>query len=261
MSTCCVCHLIHSALLWGKGSEHQGLLKAIPCSYTSQRHLISSQELLDMGIKRGQALKVLLFWSGLIRWVTWSLFIPPGWQVALLSSGIPLGATFWWWLSKGYLLSWLRRTGDLGHLWAGSPWHDFTWETLVWWPRVWDLCQQLPEHLQLLEHWQLWQREQLNLSISSSRSAMATNACQWASLATARASLQEPCFTSLNQSQVAQFLVLVRLGVEPGDAGWAPSWFLPQQCRNLPLLEAFFDGVQDLLVDTLLHLPITEHLP
>ena len=38
------------------------------------------------------------------------------------------------------------------------------------------------------------------LSILSSSSTVVTNTCQWASLAMARASSQEPHFTSLNQS-------------------------------------------------------------
>ena len=54
---------------------------------------------------------------------------------------------------------------------------------------------------------------------------------------------------------------IVGLGVKVRDASWAPSWFLPQQCGNPPILEAFFDGVQDLLADMLLYLLITEHLP
>ena len=51
------------------------------------------------------------------------------------------------------------------------------------------------------------------------------------------------------------------LGVKPRDAGWAPSWFLPQQCGKQLLPEAFFDRVQDFLANTCLCLLVTEYLP
>ena len=50
-------------------------------------------------------------------------------------------------------------------------------------------------------------------------------------------------------------------GVEPRDASWAPSWFLPWQCGEPLMLQVFFDRVQDLLAIMCLHLLITEHLP
>ena len=78
--------------------------------------------------------------------------------------------------------------GDWSCLLFDSPWHDATWGTWVWWITVWDLHMWLPEHWQLLEHWWPQLREQFNLSILSSNSAMATNACWWPSLATAKAS-------------------------------------------------------------------------
>ena len=53
----------------------------------------------------------------------------------------------------------------------------------------------------------------------------------------------------------------VGLGVEPKYAGWAPSQFLPWHCGEPLTLEAFFDRVQDLLVNTCSCLLITEHPP
>ena len=54
---------------------------------------------------------------------------------------------------------------------------------------------------------------------------------------------------------------IVNLGVELRDAGWGLPQFFSQQCGNLPMLEAFFDRVQDLLADMLLCLLITAHPP
>ena len=48
---------------------------------------------------------------------------------------------------------------------------------------------------------------------------------------------------------------VVSLGVEPRDPSWMPTQFLPPQCGNLLMLEAFFDGVQDLLAEITGHLP------
>ena len=60
-----LCHLIHLVLLWGEGL---GVIeihwRLSPTPIPGWRCLLSSQELLDVGINRGQALKVLLPWSG-----------------------------------------------------------------------------------------------------------------------------------------------------------------------------------------------------
>ena len=60
----------------GEGWGVEVCWRLSPHCYTSQRHLISSQEILDAGIKREKAFKVLHFWSGPVRWVAWSLFSP-----------------------------------------------------------------------------------------------------------------------------------------------------------------------------------------
>ena len=101
--------------------RHWGLLEAVPYSYASQWCLFSSQECLDMGVERGQACQILLFWCGPVRWVACSLFVPNAfrWGSSMLASlsGL-LSANDW--AKVTHHLDW-ERLGDWTHLLVDSP--------------------------------------------------------------------------------------------------------------------------------------------
>ena len=131
---------------------------------------------------------------------------PPFWVLVWTSQMVPL------------FLHHLPRPGEeVLHLWHpvwGCPWKIssistvwgwgtglifwmtplacFHLETLFWQLPAWDLGQ----WLQLHECQWPWLSKLLNLSALSSSSPMATSACQWASLTTAKVSSQEPCIVS-----------------------------------------------------------------
>ena len=66
--------------------RHQGLLGAIPHSYTGLKASLLLPGTLGCGDWGGQTLKVLLFWSGPTGWVARSLFVP---QVGRWGSSVP----------------------------------------------------------------------------------------------------------------------------------------------------------------------------
>ena len=207
VSSCHACQFINSVFCMVEGSGSSDIeVCGRPFPVPAPGGSISSplRNSLDIRLQRGQALEVSFLGWDQSDWSPGTLSSPQvgKWSSLTLASlsgphfgeGAPSS-------SKVTLCLGQEGRGDGAHLLAESPCCDITEGPQAWCSAVGDLhLLWLPEHLWLLEHWWLQLREQLILSILSSKSAVATNAHQWESLAMVKASLQESHLMPMNLS-------------------------------------------------------------
>ena len=249
ISSCLTCHLIHAMPSTGEGSGIEACGGHSPAS------------VLAWSISPLR--KVFLFGPGPIELVTWPPLVSPGQQMGLFHNGILLRAPSRWWVGKGYPPSQLEMTGWLGSPSSGVP---MSWHCLG-------------------DFW--FNDPQSGISFIGGCPSVcifwSVSNCGWgngsSSLFYLPTVLQPPrpisgCF--LLQPKLPHRSLTphpwtchkwhsswcgIWLGADSRDAGWALSWFLPQQSGKLLTPEAFIDRVQDLLANMCLHLLIVEHPP
>ena len=180
--------------------------------------------------------------------------------MGLFHTRIPLRAASRWSVGKGYPPSWSEKSGWLGSpssrvLMAWHYWEDFT-STIhslrspslvaVWAFGASRASVPAAEGMAHLILQQCCIHQGPSVGISCSGQSFLTGVSLH---------IHEPVLSGMVPG------VKFGLRVEPRDASWTLSQFLPWKCRKPLTLEAFFDIDQDLLANMCLHLFITEYLP
>ena len=203
-----------------------------------------------MGIKRGQALKILFFQSGPFRWVAWSLFIPQvgRWGSSVLASLLGLLSGNDWVKFACHLDQ--EGLGDWGHLQTGLPqWSLGDFGLTTWSPG----SSPAAALLFLASGASVTVAERVDQPLNFVFQKHCSCQCLSVGISCYDQSFSAGALLHIFEPVKGGMFpgAVVGLGVNPRDASWAAPQFLPQQWWNPPTPEAFFDRVQDLPSETL----------